>query len=286
MKLLPFTKMHGAGNDFVVLDALTYSFPSDLDFSALAQKICARHFGVGSDGLLLLQSPSISKAAARMRMWNPDGTEDMCGNGLRCISRLYQYRHRRNKSTFMMETLSGLHQVTTRQDGNLQIEMGKAHWHLRDIPISPQKSTFSEFAVEYDLPLQDISIPHATSLSTGTTHTVIFVDELPKDEFFFAHSPEIENHIWFPERTSLLWTKMESDGAAHVRIWERGADETLACGTGACAVAAAIWRTKRSDAKEIAVRSKGGILRVTQDENGKLLLSGEAKIVFDGNFYL
>ena len=275
--------MHGAGNDFVVLDAFANPLPPQIDFSSLAQNLCARHIGIGSDGLLLLESSN--SADARMRMWNPDGTEDMCGNGLRCVAWLFHQRNYTAKSTFTIETLAGLRQATMCQDHSMQVEMGKAMWQLHDIPINPDKNTFGDEAVEYQLPLPNQTVEHVTSLSTGTTHTVIFVEELPEEKYFQELSPAIENHPWFPERTSVLWAKVLSRDEVQVRIWERGAGETFACGTGACASAAAAWRTKRCDSEEIKVRSKGGELSVTQNAN-ELLLAGQVKLVFEGNIPL
>ncbi|MEO6908224.1 MAG: diaminopimelate epimerase [Abditibacteriaceae bacterium] len=280
--LLPFIKMHGAGNDFVVLDAFANTLPPQIDFSSLAQRLCARHFGIGSDGLLLLE-PS-NTADARLRMWNPDGTEDMCGNGLRCVAWLFYQRGYTAKSTFTVETLAGLRHATMLKDQIMQVEMGKAIWKLHDIPMNPDKRTFGDEAVEYQLPLPNQNIEHVTSLSTGTTHTVIFVDELPKEKYFQDVSPLIEKHPWFPERTSVLWTKVLSREKVQVRIWERGADETFACGTGACAIAAAAWRTERCEVDEIKVQSKGGILQVQQNDAKELLFAGEVKLVFEGAF--
>lgn len=279
--LLHFLKMHGAGNDFVVLDSFANPLPPQIDFASLAQQLCSRHFGIGSDGLLLLESSH--NADARMRMWNPDGTEDMCGNGLRCVAWLFHQRGYTAKSTFTVETLAGLRQASMREDQTMQVGMGKAIWKLHDIPMNPNKSTFSDEAVEYQLSVQNKIIKHVTSLSTGTTHTVIFVDELPEEKYFQELSPAIENHPWFPERTTVLWTKVLSENAVQVRIWERGAGETLACGTGACAVAAAAWRSERCNAAEIMVQSKGGILRVQKNDAGDLLLAGNVKLVFEGN---
>lgn len=274
--------MHGTGNDFVVLDAFAHPLSPQTNFINLAIKLCARHFGIGSDGLLLLEPTA--RADARMRMWNPDGTEDMCGNGLRCVAWLFHQRRYTDKSTFTLDTLAGLRQATMREDGSMQVEMGKANWKLHDIPMNPHKDTFGDQAIEYQLPLEKVLIPHVTSLSTGTTHSVIFVDELPKEKYFQEHSPAIENHAWFPERTSVLWTKVLSPDELQVRIWERGVGETLACGTGACAVAAAAWRTKRCNAEEVKVQSIGGILQVQQNGAGELLLAGDVKLVFEGQF--
>lgn len=284
--LLNFLKMHGAGNDFVVLDAFADPLPCDVDFAALAQTMCARHFGVGSDGLLLLE-PS-AEADARMRMWNPDGTEDMCGNGLRCIAWLFHQRGYTAENTFMVQTLAGLRAAAMLEDNTMQVAMGRAHWALDAIPMKPDKGALGKEAVEYELPLpalpEKAPIAHVTSLSTGTAHTVIFVDALPPDKLFEELSPAIENHFWFPERTSVLWTKVLSPEELQVRIWERGAGETLACGTGACAAAAAAWRTKRCNADEIKVQSKGGLLRVRQNEEDEMTLAGRVQLVFEGKF--
>ena len=282
--LLHFIKMHGAGNDFVVLDAFAHPLPPQTNFTMLAQQLCAHHFGVGSDGLLLLEPSAI--ADARMRMWNPDGTEDMCGNGLRCVAWLFHQRNYAAKSTFTIETLAGLRRATMREDQIMQAEMGNAIWKLHEIPMTLHKSTYSGEAVEYKLPVRDEIVRNVTSLSTGSTHTVIFVEELPDEKYFQEFSPIIENHPWFPERTSVLWTKVLSRDTVQVRIWERGAGETLACGTGACAIAAAAWRTARCDSDEIKVQSKGGILRVQQNNAGELLLAGPVNEVFEGTIVL
>lgn len=267
--------MHGAGNDFVVLDARSAPLPDGFDCARAAQVLCARHFGIGSDGLLLLEAGE--STAVRMRMWNPDGSEDMCGNGLRCIARLAHARGHVASATFDIETLAGVRRCQVQGDGQVRVEMGEPQFAPSKIPFAPEGDLA---ATEYSLPVGDQMIPHVTSLSTGSTHTVIFVDELPSDEKFFALSPLIENHAWFPERTSVLWTKMEN-GAAHIRIWERGAGETLACGTGACAVAVAAQITERAR-DNLAVQSTGGVLRIAWQPGEALQMTGAAQIVFTG----
>jgi diaminopimelate epimerase len=273
----PFVKMHGAGNDFVVLDALSTPLPDAFDFARAAQVLCARHFGIGGDGLLLLEASH--SADVRMRMWNPDGTEDMCGNGLRCIARLAWRRGHIASRPFVVETLAGLRRCEVLANEQIRIEMGEPLFAPEEIPFAPH---ISLEATEYALPVGEQLIPHVTSLSTGSTHTVIFVDELPDDAGFFALSPLIENHAWFPERTSVLWTKMEKD-TARIRIWERGAGETLACGTGACAVAVAAQVTKRAHSP-LAVRSRGGVLDIQWQAGSSIWMTGPARVVFEGAF--
>lgn len=273
--------MHGAGNDFVVLDAIRSPLPDDFNFDVAARHLCQRHFHLGGDGLLLLEkSPT---ADARMRMWNPDGTEDMCGNGLRCVAWLaYQRRHLTEK-VFTVKTLAGLRQCEIRDSGVVRIQMGKPEFAFDRIPMLPLHG--QERAIDYSLFVGDQTIPHVTSLSTGSTHTVIFVDELPDDAVFERLSPQIENHPWFPERTTVLWTRVENPSLAQVRIWERGVGETLACGTGASAVGVAARITGRASGA-IQVQSKGGVLEIELDDSGEIRMTGPARIVFEGQALL
>jgi diaminopimelate epimerase len=270
-KTVPFVKMHGLGNDFVVLDGIAHDFAT-LDLPAFAIAACARRTGIGADGLLLL-APS-ETAAVRMQMWNPDGTEDMCGNGLRCIVRL---AHTRGYAPdeFEVETLAGLRSARMEEDA-VRVSMGAPSWETNEIPMLAQN--FSPH--QYDLQIGG-GIYRASSLSTGSTHTVLWRDELPSDEEFFRVSPLIENHAWFPERTSVLWARVKN-GEVSLRIWERGAGETLACGTGACAAAVAALDTTRIKNGPVGVRSKGGTLRIEWTD--QIYKPGPAQIVCEGNW--
>lgn len=281
---LRFWKMHGAGNDFVVLDALTDPLPAHFDFARAAQVLCARHFGVGSDGLLLLERPSTSEAEIRMRMWNPDGSEDMCGNGLRCIAQLAHDLHHLQQKEFTVQTLAGLRQCKVLGPQQVRIEMGTPLLGFQEIPMRPLKN--SQSAIEYSLPVGKRVFENVTSLSTGSTHTVIFLDEELSEREFQEFSPQIENHEYFPERTSVLWAYLVDESTLRVRIWERGAGETLACGTGACAVAVAAQLTDRAQGT-IAVQSKGGTLQIDWDSTKKgqsIFMTGPTQTVFQGVF--
>lgn len=274
---IPFIKMQGAGNDFVVLDALDTPLLADLNFEQAAQTLCARHLGIGSDGLLLLVKGDV--APVRMRMWNPDGTEDMCGNGLRCIAKLAYAREHVCNDQFTVETLAGVRTCEVLSTGDVRIEMGMPQFEFSQIPFRPDVPLCT--AIEYLLPLNDDFIHHVTTISTGTTHTVIFVEELPGNDLFFRLSPQVENHAWFPERTTVLWTKIHGGSEAEVRIWERGVGETLACGTGACAVAVAAQVTGRRETP-LHIHSKGGVLRVVWQPGQSIIMTGPARNVFEG----
>ena len=277
---IPFWKMHGAGNDFVVLDALRFPLPANFDFPRAAELLCARHFGVGSDGLLLLDASTTSKAQVRMRMWNPDGSEDMCGNGLRCIAQLAHANGHVTTNEFITQTLAGLRSCTIQGNGQVRIEMGQPDFAFDAIPMLPIQRDNTQ---QYTLAVAGWDFPNCVSLTTGSTHTAIFIDEELSESDFQKYSPLIENHPQFPERTTVLWTQVLAPNTLRVRIWERGAGETLACGTGACAVAVAAKTTGRAQGS-IAVQSKGGTLEIEWDnENGlPIFMTGPTRTVFSG----
>ncbi len=209
--VLPFVKMHGTGNDFVVLDALRHPLPDAFDFAAAAQRLCARNRGIGADGLLTLEASEAAAAGAgaavRMRMWNPDGSADMCGNGLRCVAWLAHARRHVNESSFAVQTLAGVRRAEVVSHGLVRVTMGHPRLELPAVPMLPPTqwpAGSAGRAVEYTLPVADVEIPHVTTLSTGSTHTVIFQDA-PLDENTFARlSPLIEHHPWFPQRLSIV----------------------------------------------------------------------------------
>jgi diaminopimelate epimerase len=278
MKPLSFHKLQGAGNDFVVVDAISHSLPSDFDFSRAAITLCDRHFGVGGDGLLSLES-SNNGAAVRMRMWNPDGSEDMCGNGLRCVAALAWRQKYVTNPNFSVQTLAGERKIEILRPDFIRSAMGEPVFKPDQIPIS--RPGFAN-AIEYEISV-DNQILRATSLSTGSTHTVIFLEKpLPEAEFQRL-SPLLENHPFFPLRTSVMWAIPDGKSRFQIRIWERGAGETLACGTGACATAVAAQITGRASGP-VEIQSRGGVLEVEWTAEQEIFLSGPAKYVFEGVF--
>jgi diaminopimelate epimerase len=264
----PFHKMQGAGNDFIVVRG------DEHDWSALAPALCDRHRGIGSDGILVAL-PS-DNAGVRMRMYNPDGTEDECGNGLRCLVRYAHELGLINYPAFSVETLSGIRACEILASGLVRTELGRADLRPSAVPVNWPKGNALGFPLR--IGAEEVE---AYSLSTGTAHTVIF--DMPDEERFQRLSPRIEVHRLFPERTSILWAKMESKERARVRIWERGVGETLACGTGAAAVAAAAYVTERSGPR-VEVTSRGGTLTVEVSDDLDITLTGPAQFVFEGEW--
>jgi diaminopimelate epimerase len=271
-----FTKMQAIGNDFVVVDEALWP---EGDWAARARSLCDRRFGVGADGLLVV-SPS-DVADVRMRMFNPDGTEDMCGNGLRCVVRFAHERGRLGTEG-TVETLAGVRPVRVLPEA-FAAGMGAPRFAPADLPMHASGERVLDFPLAVDGEPISVSV-----VSTGTTHTVLWVDNLPEDALFFRLSPRLENHPLFPERTSVLWTQVEGQDRLRVRIWERGVGETLGCGTGACAAAVLARVQGKSSAPEIAVASQGGTLRVAWPggPDDAITLTGPAEAVFTGNWPL
>ena len=276
---LPFVKMEAVGNDFVLIDeADCLSGP----FDTFAQRLCDRRFGVGGDGLLVVGRSD--RADFRMRMFNPDGTEDHCGNGMRCavvyaVSPLQPGEER----SVSLETLAGVRKAQAFWEGGrlrVEAEMGEPRFAPEELPMSVQ----AERVVDYPLEVAGETVP-VTVLSTGTTHTVIFAEEAEVEEQFARLSPHLETHPLFPERTSVMWAMVESSERIRLRIWERGVGETLGCGTGACAAMIAA-RLHGCVGDRATVVSRGGKLRVFWPGQGPCTLAGEARTVFRGVYRL
>ena len=277
MSPLFFHKMHGAGNDFVLLDALRAPISPQLDMSALAQLLCARHFGVGADGLLTLETSN--SADARMRMWNPDGTPDMCGNGLRCVAELAHRLGHIKKENFAIETIAGIREIQILGDGRIRAAMGIPQWSPAVVPIATAAPL-----VDGTLEIGGEILENVTALSTGSTHTVIFRDAPLTETEFQKWSPQLEIHPLFPARTSVMWAVPDGADKFAIRIWERGAGETLACGTGACAVAVAAVATDRA-CGPVVIESRGGKLEVEWNApDDEIYLTGRATYVYAGQW--
>lgn len=272
----PFTKMQGVGNDFVVVDEAEWPGGG---WPGRARALCDRRFGVGADGLLVAGSSAV--ADVRMRMFNPDGTEDMCGNGLRCVVRWASERGRLSPSG-RVETLAGVRDVSVLSSptGRFSVDMGVPRFAPADLPMGVAGERVLDFPLMVDGETLAVSV-----VSTGTTHTVIWVDALPSDERFSRLSPLIEHHPLFPRRTSVLWTQVDGPDTLALRIWERGAGETLGCGTGACAAAVLAHVQGKLEEPTINVVSKGGRLRVVwQGDATPMTLIGPAEVVYTGSW--
>lgn len=285
-KRLYFTKMHGAGNDYVYIDALgtpTSVELSDIDLPDLAKRISDRHFGVGGDGLIAIL-PS-ANADFRMRMFNADGSEaQMCGNGTRCVARYLYDKGFTDKTRISLETLAGIKILHLNlRDGRLvsvTVDMGCPEFKRGLIPASGNP----------DAEMLDERVPAGdrefliSAVSMGNPHGVIFTDEIT-DDLVYNYGPLLEvNEIW-PERANIEFVKVVSPDCLEMRVWERGSGETLACGTGACASLVAAYRKGLSGA-EADLRLLGGTLRIKYDEESRhVFMTGPAEIVADGIFY-
>ncbi|NUL83226.1 MAG: diaminopimelate epimerase [Armatimonadetes bacterium] len=269
MKGLPFLKMEAVGNSFVLV--FEEDLPPGTDLSKLAIALCAHHTGVGSDGLLILGESHI--ADARMRMFNPDGTEDFCGNGLLLSSSLVLERIGRQSAN--IEAQGGAI-VPVEMRGGLFVELGEPRFDAASVPFDAPVGELRDYPLAIDG--HEVTI---ASMRAGSTHTIIRCDQLPEDELFFKLSPLIENHAIFPERTSVIWAQNLGENRLRIRIWERGAGETLGCGTGACA--ATVESIRRGESvSPVIVESKGGESTVEWRPGQKMRLSAAMSEVFQG----
>lgn len=264
--LVPFVKMQGTGNDFMVVDAVTH--PLDLDWPLLAQRTGDRHFAVGHDGLLVLTRDRPT-GRLRMRMFNPDGTEDMCGNGLRCVARYVVERGLWPQRSLIIETLSGPRAVEVLADGRVRVQMGPVPFVQAGTVVTPAGR------FEYVL------------MRPGTPHAVLLQRALPSEELFQAASPAIEHNAEFSERVSVMWAVPEDQHCLRLRIWERSIGETLGCGTGACAAAVAALRAGLVE-EPVLVVSRGGKLLIQGDPSDPqaVLMTGPAEFVYEGIYRL
>ncbi|MBS1713213.1 MAG: diaminopimelate epimerase [Armatimonadetes bacterium] len=267
MRHVRFWKTETIGNDFVLVRAEDVE---NLDLPALAVELCARRTGIGSDGLLTVARAPFG---AVLRMFNPDGTEDFCGNGLRCTAAYVR------ESGWTGERFQILHggrriEAWARDDGTAGIELPPADFSPEAVPVLSQG------------PLLDAAVQGVvgTAVSTGTAHFVVVRDELPGDEEFDRVSPLIERDPLFPEHTSVMFVRQAGPKRLELRIWERGAGETLGCGTGSAAAAVVVAR-KTGTGGRYTVVNPGGELEVCLDDWTAAIVSESRPVVtFTGTF--
>ncbi|HEV3145347.1 MAG TPA: diaminopimelate epimerase [Gemmataceae bacterium] len=274
-----FTKMHGCGNDYIYVDCFHEKMPRDP--AALSRAVSDRHFGIGADGLILI-CPT-EKADSRMRIFNADGSEaEMCGNGIRCVAK-YVYDHgiARN-SRLTIETGRGLLtldlELQAGKVNRVRVNMGQPILQASDIPTTlPGNPPINVLA-----PVQGMTL-QLTCVSMGNPHAVAFVDEIT-DQLVHGIGPKIERHPVFPRRTNVEFVKVNRPDDAHMRVWERGSGETLACGTGACASAVAGVLTGKL-ARQVTIHLLGGDLELHWSESDNhVYMTGPAVEVFSGDW--
>ncbi|MBR4325708.1 MAG: diaminopimelate epimerase [Bacteroidales bacterium] len=267
---IPFIKMHGAGNDYIYIDCCKMPVENLGDIHDLARRMSDRHFGVGGDGIVLIM-PSDNGCDVRMRMFNSDGSEaEMCGNASRCVAK-YAYEHGVVKSqNFALQTKAGVKKISVslRQDGSVEsatVDMGE--------PKILDSTVKIPGGFQY------------TSVSMGNPHCVIFIDSTA-DAPVHTSGPEIEKFITaFPQKTNVEFAQIVDSQTIRMRVWERGAGETLACGTGACATLVAAVVNGHTDRRAVLHLLGGDLVIEWNKTTGRVLMTGPAEYVFEGEFF-
>ena len=273
-----FTKMHGAGNDYIYIDA-TKSCPDNLP--EMARVMSDRHKGVGSDGLVAIMPSDV--ADFRMRMFNADGSEgEMCGNASRCIAKFVYDKGLTNKSTITLETLAGIKILQISKlntDGTVRevtVDMGKPSFTPQDVPLS----TASEVV---NMPIAtSMGEMHITALSMGNPHGVVFIDSVA-NLAIEGIGVEIQNNPLFPAKANIEFVEVINPDELRMRVYERGSGETQACGTGACATLVAAVVNGKANRKAV-IHLLGGDLSIEWAENDHVMMTGEAVTVFEGEY--
>jgi diaminopimelate epimerase len=305
--ILHFTKMQGLGNDFIVIDGRNLSH---IDWTRLSSKLLDRRYGIGADQLLILEDSQ--KADFRMRIFNPDGSEvEMCGNGIRCLANYIWKRGLSTKSPLEIETLAGVirPEKVSGEKNLVRVNMGRPGLRPEDIPVniaSGESNSPSppltirggiKGGVVLDYPLQvGDRLFHITCVSMGNPHAVIMEEDLEVLDIR-TYGPLIENHPLFPKRTNVEFVKKVSENTFLVRVWERGAGETLACGTGASAVAVAMKIKGLGGDRQKIILPGGELFIELQYESGaketlkgieapSVFMTGPAEEVFRGEIDL
>jgi diaminopimelate epimerase len=278
---IEFTKMHGLGNDYVMINCIRRKINNP---HQLAKKISDRHFGVGSDGMILIKNSD--RADFKMEMYNSDGSSaENCGNGLRCTAKYVYDKRMMQEKNFKIDTKAGVFDVKLLQDKkgeikNIEVDMGVPVLIRKDIPILGD----NEFCISEDLLLEEGVRFKITGLSLGNPHIVIFtesVDNFPVQKY----GPLIENHYIFPNRTNVEFVEVQGKKLRQ-RTWERGNGETLACGSGACAAVVASVLNNIGNRKSEVILNGGSLFIQWGKKTGHVIMKGPAVEVFNGNYYL
>lgn len=271
---LHFTKMEGLGNDYIYFDGINQKIPMDKDFIT---KLSDRHFGIGSDGMIVIL-PS-DQYDFKMRMFNLDGSEAMmCGNGIRCFAKFIYDHKLSDKHVLEIETKSGLRVVELQFEDSkcigAKVNMGKPILTCKDIPCTYDQETMIDETV-----MIDDQNYRLTTISMGNPHTVTFVDDLESLDLAVL-GPKFEHHELFPESVNTEFVQVVNDHYVKMRVWERGSGETMACGTGACAVMYACYLNNYTTNK-VTVELLGGCLEIAYEEE-TIMMTGPAVSVFEG----
>ncbi|MGM9809704.1 MAG: diaminopimelate epimerase [Paludibacteraceae bacterium] len=313
--LLPFTKMHGLGNDYIYFDLVSYPI-SSIDWQALSVRLSNRHTGIGGDGIVLIMPPTDEACDFRMRIFNADSSEaEMCGNASRCIGKYVYERGLTSKTDITLETGAGVKTLHLQvRDGVVEsvcVEMGKAvmveqgtrnqeqrlnsskdeglrikdkRLNSSDYEYSKTKVISPSSCVLYPSSKENPSsfiLPPLSIVDMGNPHAVVMVEGAITDEMVWQMGPRIEKDRRFPHGTNVEFVRVENRQELTMRVWERGSGETMACGTGACASAVVAYAQGLTD-NEVTVHLLGGDLQISIDHDWNVQMTGGATIVFDG----
>ena len=274
--MIKFTKMQGLGNDYVYMDAIHQKIENE---SSLAQFVSNRHFGIGSDGLILICKSDI--ADFKMRMFNSDGSEaEMCGNGIRCVGKFVYDKGLTDKTTVTIETLAGIKtlELNTKEGKveTVKVDMGEPILNPKQIPVISDEEPVKNLMLEAEGRKFKF-----TCVSMGNPHTITEVEDTEKfDVEKYGKVLEIDKA--FPNKTNVEFIQIVDKNHVKMRVWERGAGETLACGTGACATAVACYLNGKTD-RNVEVELLGGKLFIEwNEENNHIFMTGPAVTVFEG----
>lgn len=282
---MEFIKYQATGNDFILIDAI--KMPSR-DWQSLSRAMCDRHYGIGADGILLVL-PS-EKADYRMRIFNPDGSEaEICGNGLRCFARYVIEKKRKGEvDSINIETLAGIKGATPYLEKGVvkavKLSMGKPSFELNMIPAILPDFNGQVPVLDYPLKIGEKSLA-LTFVSMGNPHAIQFLKEgetigkFPLSQI----GPMVENHSFFPRRTNFEIVRVINSMTLEARVWERGAGETLSCGSGACAIAVAA-KLKGLIKDEVNIKLSGGVLTLYWNGKGEVILKGPVEKVYTGKW--
>lgn len=279
--IILFSKMHGLGNDYVVINESEETVIPEDKKPSVVEQLCKRGFSIGADGVIFV-SPS-DVAEIKFRIFNADGSEaEMCGNGIRCFAKFIYENHILEQENFKVETLGGIKTLSLQvEDGEVistRVDMGLSSFLADDIPMITDKKEFLDDKLDVDKKIFSL-----TAVNVGNPHAVIFTDDLD-DVSLDEIGPLLENHEAFPERVNVHFVRIISPNEVEIITWERGAGYTLACGTGATSVAISGYRLGQLDS-EVLVHLPGGDLKISVyqvDGNLGAFMEGDATMVFEG----
>jgi diaminopimelate epimerase len=271
MGKIPFLKMHGLGNDFIVLDGRRAHIEMD---AAGVRALADRRTGIGCDQLIVIEPPHHPEAQIMMRIRNPDGSEaEACGNATRCIAELV--KRETGDPRVRIETIAGLLEAEAMPDGRVAVDMGPVRTGWREIPLSRAMDT-----ARVELSLGPLSAPVCTNI--GNPHATFFVDDVEAIDLARL-GPALEHHALFPQRANIGVAAVSGPNSIRLRVWERGAGITRACGSGACAALVAAHR-RGLIGRRAAVELDGGMLDIAWREDGHVLMTGPVALSFEGAF--